>query len=218
MKCPQVKELLGLYLDAELDARRASELRHHLAECAGCDALCQAEHTFQSLLSERLKQTGPAPSVWPTEEAFVRASFPKQTRQEQSVGWADLWRRLLWPSPAYYAGLAAVWLGLFLASPASFRLPPLLAAVRPPGVAAPRLVLLEQRLDLGEWLGVSEAAIGDRTETKLTPHSQRKLNHEAAGLAPVRPDGLALGLSLNALRRATLTGRGDHPAAHCWNC
>ncbi len=41
MNCEYCQEIISLYLDNELDAQAASNVRMHLAECAGCAKMCE---------------------------------------------------------------------------------------------------------------------------------------------------------------------------------
>ncbi len=53
MKCPEVKELMHGYLDAELDLVRSVEMENHLKDCRFCQELYQEQHTLHSLIASK---------------------------------------------------------------------------------------------------------------------------------------------------------------------
>ena len=56
--CRDVAERLYEYLDGELDARRAEEVRHHLEDCERCLKLEDFETAYVSFLEARTRTRG----------------------------------------------------------------------------------------------------------------------------------------------------------------
>jgi hypothetical protein len=193
MKCTEAKELISLYLDSELDARSAQEMQQHLAGCAGCARLARAEAEFSAALAARLNDSTRTPSLWMAEEAFVTESFRERRKPGRAVDraaslvatWVSSCRALLWPSPKYYAGLAAVWLLLLLLRPAAPEATPQAAALRQRMSPESRRVLVAQRRELRELLSAPEPAPQDARPPTAPPRSERE------GLPPraFRPAG-----------------------------
>jgi hypothetical protein len=194
MKCSEVKELIGLCLDSELDPRGAQEMRRHLEQCPDCAKLCRAEQALDAALRSKLQPASPTASLWQAEEAFVAKAFPRRDRE--GVPRADaaraIWsfcRQLLWPNPAYYAGLAVIWLFLLALSPATPGRATQAAAPRQGLSAQSRLVLLEQRRELRELLDSPEPAPQPRPQKTLAPRSERKDDNHEATTEPATPVG-----------------------------
>ncbi len=53
--CAEVMERLYEYLDGELTARRAAEVKAHLQDCAPCTALLSFEDTYVRFLEARAR-------------------------------------------------------------------------------------------------------------------------------------------------------------------
>ena len=126
MNCDAVLNLVDPYLDSELDARTALEIRQHLGRCPRCANRFAEAEQFAARLQTRLRQ-GPDPHpVWQqiearilaqdTETAPARSSAPRRARADTEPG-EPWWRFWLWPSPRCYAGLACVWLVLAWLNP-----------------------------------------------------------------------------------------------------
>ena len=65
MNCEQVREMIGLYLDSELDGRSAQEVRAHLEQCSECAGLCRAEQALSDALRAKLKPGAPTAGYRP---------------------------------------------------------------------------------------------------------------------------------------------------------
>lgn len=188
MNCDQVRELIGLYLDSELEARTAQEVREHLNHCPECAQVYRTEQTFLAALEAKLKEAAPTPSLWQAEEAFVARAFRDRAAdrraplvREPGWGWGRaFWREFLWPSPAYYAGLSVVWAGLLVWRLAISEPVPSTAATPSRMSPATRLALLEQRRELRELLVGPEAGLRPPQAKALSPQSQvQPLPHQA---------------------------------------
>ena len=180
MNCDQVREIIGLYLDSELDGRSATEVRAHLEECQECAALYHRERAFDEALRARLKPSAPTVSLWKAEEAFVAETLQRpiegetapRPRRGAAARRNSFWREFLWPAPSYYAGLAVVWLLLLALRPG----PPEPAR---PAMAHPRMspearfALLEQRRELKELLASPDPAPKEQREKPAPPRSER---------------------------------------------
>jgi hypothetical protein len=151
------------YLDSELDVRSSQEVREHLASCAHCAKAFAGEEQFHRQLNSRLKHGNRTAPVWDVvEEAVTGATVePSQTapvgnhqvperKSKVSVSSLVWW---LWPSPRYYAGLAALWLILLPLHLASRDPIPARQSSSASVPVAARTVLLEQRRMLAELLG-----------------------------------------------------------------
>jgi hypothetical protein len=181
MNCREAKELIGPYLDSELDARSTLQVRQHLEQCAQCASQWRAEQALEVALRARLKDPPKTPSWWEDEERYVTRAFEQRAvaeaagdraagRRAKRMAW---WHELLWPSPAYYAGLAAVWLLLCL-GPTGLGSAKQATGPRPSLSRESRLVLLEQRQELRELLASPESTSSAPTEGKASaPHSER---------------------------------------------
>jgi anti-sigma factor RsiW len=182
MNCDQVKEMLGLYLDSELDGRSAQEVRTHLEQCQACAELCRTEQRFNEALQARLRPAAPTAALWEAEEAFVTEAFKHQGSDQATLGKSSLprrprssfWREFLWPAPGYYAGLAAVWLLLLVLRPGA---PvsggqPTMARSR---TASPSpSALFEQRREQLQALLRAEAAAEKPLKKTTSPRSERE--------------------------------------------
>ncbi len=159
MNCQEIRSLSGPYLDSELDAKTSLEIQDHLATCAACAQVFAAEEKLNAQLTARLRSGEATPDLWKTAEERVRAAAaansasarPRPARFTPTV--ESWWRAWLWPSPQFYAGLAAVWAVMLTvhwldaddAATASRR-------SLPPSPETER-VLVEQRRELAEMLG-----------------------------------------------------------------
>jgi len=160
MNCIQTQELLGPYLDSELDARTVQEIRAHLVECDECANLYQAEERFNRVVSTALGRETKDGAFWAHEEAFItRSSAPGRQSAMPPLRArvvASPWVELLWPTPKYYLALAAIWLALLVGNWSS-SVPFTQRAVQQPlRAAASRLDLAEQHRQLRELLGLVE--------------------------------------------------------------
>jgi len=198
MKCNKVKELIGAYLDSELDTRVTQQVLRHLDQCPACAALCRREQAFEAALRRKLQASSRTPSLWEAEEALVAETF--RAREDRvaaeadpslaATTWFSQWRELLWPSPLYYAGLAAVWLFLLALNPGTPEPAKQTALHRQRMSATSRLALLEQRRELQKLLAAPEAAAPEADAQFLQPRSERNgQNHDASILPATRQTG-----------------------------
>ena len=116
----------------------------------------------------------PVPGEWRDQILRTAAARDDRRTQASSPLVTSWWRELLWPSPQAWAGLAAVWLLIFLVNvsdvrsktPSNSRIP------APSGEAA--LILQEQRRLMAELIG-SPARLSDAVTTPDSrPRSQGK--------------------------------------------
>lgn len=198
MKCHKVKELIGAYLDSELDTRVTQQVLRHLDQCPACAALCRRDQAFQDALRRKLRESSRTPALWEAEEALVGETF--RTCEDRVAAeaeptlatptWFSKWRDLLWPSPLYYAGLAVVWLFLLVATPGTPEPAKQTAMHRHRMSTASRLALLEQRRELQKMLAAPEAAAPEAEGPFLQPRSERnKQTYDASTQSAPRPNG-----------------------------
>lgn len=64
MKCNDARKLLHPYLDSELDTKSSLEVEQHLASCAECAGLFEAESKFDARLREALRRGERTPALW----------------------------------------------------------------------------------------------------------------------------------------------------------
>ncbi|MCX6905083.1 MAG: zf-HC2 domain-containing protein [Verrucomicrobia bacterium] len=198
MKCNKVKQLIGAYLDSELDTQVTQQVLRHLDQCPACAALCRREQAFEAALRRKLQASSRTPALWEAEEALVGETF--RAREDRvaaeaepnsaTATWFSKWRDLLWPSPLYYAGLAAVWLFLLVAAPGTPEPAKQTAMHRHRMSTTSRLALLEQRRELQKLLAAPEAAAPETEGPFLQPRSERnKQSYDASIHSAPRPSG-----------------------------
>jgi len=101
--CEQTKKLLGAWLDGELDAARAADVRLHVQECASClDEKAQLERLDSSL--KRLLEANASQVDFKTFWVGVRQRIadgkPRDSRVLEWVRAVLSPRRLAWAVPA----------------------------------------------------------------------------------------------------------------------
>jgi len=113
MNCQEAMNLWSSYQDGELDPPFRGEILNHLAACADCRRFFEAQGEFDAVLTRALKQRPPTSSLWKRQESALQAAFrsPEPERAPNSF-----WAGFLWPSPACYGALAALWLLLLAAN------------------------------------------------------------------------------------------------------
>jgi hypothetical protein len=113
MKCEEAMNLWSSYQDGELDARFCGEISSHLAACADCRRFFETQAKFDAALTRALKQRPVTAALWQRQESAVRAVFrsPEPERAPSSF-----WTGFLWPRPAFYGALAALWVLLLAAN------------------------------------------------------------------------------------------------------
>ena len=112
MNCQEIIQLWSSYHDNELDAPFRQEIQSHLKTCASCQCFYLAQQEHDMALAQCLNQGSPTVSLWQQEEAFIKATF-QPAPSNKTTPWQQ-WTALLWPNPKFYAGLAAVWVALFI--------------------------------------------------------------------------------------------------------
>ena len=167
MQCQEVTALSGAYLDDELDGQTTDAVRAHLTHCAECAAFYRSEAAWDAELRHSLNRPAKTESLWVVEEAFAIDQFASQARRSHGdapfgwarANWSACWRELLWPSPSYYLGLAAVWLVLLALWPDAVE--PLIVPTAGPVQLSieSRQLLREQRRVLSEMLTLPESPI-----------------------------------------------------------
>jgi len=117
MKCDEVQQLHGPYLDSELDAKTTLEVQQHVATCPECARVLTAQAKADTRIMAGLKLGQRTPALWEQVEQRVIATARSNARPRcttsgsQPISW---WRELLWPSPWAWAGGAAAWAMIFL--------------------------------------------------------------------------------------------------------
>src|SRR6266581_5605194 len=84
MKCAEVRKLVRLYLDSELDAKNSFEVEQHLELCAECAGLFEAEKKFDVRLGRFLRRGHATRALWenievqiaPVRRGKLRALWP----------------------------------------------------------------------------------------------------------------------------------------------
>ena len=71
MKCAEVRKLVQLYLDSELDSKNSFEVAEHLESCAECAGLFEAEKNFSVRLSKFLRNGSRTVSLWREIESQI---------------------------------------------------------------------------------------------------------------------------------------------------
>jgi len=71
MKCAEVRRLVRLYLDSQLDAKNSFEIEQHLESCAECAGLFGAEKKFDERLGRFLRRGLATPALWEKTEAQI---------------------------------------------------------------------------------------------------------------------------------------------------
>ena len=119
MKCDEVLQLHGPYLDSELDAKTTLEIQQHVATCAWCARVFAAEAKLEARIIAGLKQGHRTAALWEQVEQRVVAAAKSASRPRTAIldsrpsflsALNAQLATLLWPSPRAWARLAAVWL------------------------------------------------------------------------------------------------------------
>ena len=95
MDCTELERSIDAYLDGEFDARERIEVDTHLAGCARCRALADAQRRVRDAIRARLREAmappAPAGRAPPALRARIEESLARQRR--------PLWRRAFAPIP-----------------------------------------------------------------------------------------------------------------------
>jgi anti-sigma factor RsiW len=185
MKCDEVQQLHGPYLDSELDAKTTSEIQQHVATCGECVRLFATEAKLDARLMAGLRQGQRTAALWEQVEQRVVTAAQSDARSRPSTldarppGWLSTINSqlstLLWPHPKAWAGLAAVWLVILGVNFATGETTPRLEArVTPPSPDTLRLLKQQEQL-LAELSGWAEPREADRPKaTPPRPRTERR--------------------------------------------
>ncbi len=80
MRCAEVRKLVGLYLDSELDAKTSFEIQQHLGSCLECAGLFEAEKKFDERLGQFLRHGKSTRSLWERIEARIAPSGSRRIK------------------------------------------------------------------------------------------------------------------------------------------
>ena len=197
MSCHEIPSLTGPYLDSELDAKTSLAIQQHLATCPGCARRFAAEQEFTTRLTTSLRRGEPTPELWQGIEERVRAAAARKDRvragrEQRAEPW---WRAWLWPSPRFYAGVAALWIVMLTVHFGFLREPTQVQAANNPPSSIVQSALAQQRRELAEMLGnIGPPGVAPATQSKLvSPRSELRQLHDQTGQTtwlPVTPDSL----------------------------
>ena len=73
MRCHEARNLLGPYLDSELDAKTSLEIAQHLGSCADCARVFDAEAKLEARISRALRPGPLSTELWTKVEAKLVA-------------------------------------------------------------------------------------------------------------------------------------------------
>jgi len=74
MKCTEVRKLIQLYLDSELDSKESLDVAEHLKSCAECAGLFEAEKNFAERVNRFLREGSRTPSLWTAIESRIESA------------------------------------------------------------------------------------------------------------------------------------------------
>jgi hypothetical protein len=86
MKCAEVRKLVQVYIDSELDAKHSLEVEQHLECCLECAGLFDAEKRFDERLGRFLRKPSRTASLWRNIEAQI-APAAAPISHTSSVWW-----------------------------------------------------------------------------------------------------------------------------------
>ena len=188
MKCDEIQNLRGPYLDSELDAKASQEIQQHLAACPACARLFAEEQKLDARLMAGLSRGPRTAALWEQLEREVAARTESSRRRQsahsfQSEDSADWIGRLLnqirtgWQHSRWaWSGLAAAWviiLALNVAGRGSDA--PLVAGQELPSASEVRFAVKQQHLLMAELAVTSEPVPADKPKAAL--HSPRSERH-----------------------------------------
>jgi anti-sigma factor RsiW len=181
MKCEEVQNLQGPYLDSELDTRTTLEIGQHLKSCPECARRFAEGEELEARIKAGLNRGQRTAELWIQIERSVAASVPVTNRPSLtppaprqgmlsalSAQVQGGWRRSRWA----WSGLAAVWaviLGLHFTA----REPgtPPVTAQRVPSASEMRLAWIQKQLLMADLAGVPKQVPADKP--KAVPPSPR---------------------------------------------
>lgn len=87
MRCHEVRQFLGPYLDSELDAKTTQEIESHLESCTDCARVFASEETLDTRIFAALRQGPRTPAIWEKLEARITPArrFARFTRSHPLV-------------------------------------------------------------------------------------------------------------------------------------
>ncbi len=108
MNCGEVKGLIQLYLDSELDARSTLEAQRHLESCVSCARLLDALHEQDRLLREAARAAAPDSARVRAEilDAIAQEIQEEKTRRTTNRSPARWFKKAAWQRIAAAAVLA----------------------------------------------------------------------------------------------------------------
>ncbi len=73
MRCHEVRNLFGPYLDSELDAKTSYEIEQHLEMCPDCARVFETERKFDERIFAALRRGEKTPELWERLESRIAA-------------------------------------------------------------------------------------------------------------------------------------------------
>lgn len=190
MKCHEIQTLVGPYLDSELDVRASAEVQEHLTACAACARAFAIEEKERAQLFAALREGQANPALWEQTEQLVRETArardpsatlasrsedtpvihaaPRPPRSRDAEPW---WQAWLWPSPRFYAGIAAVWAVILTLNVLTADRPGGPTRAAAPSSAETRRAFAEQRRELAELLGLAVTPVRTLKPAVAPPQS-----------------------------------------------
>ena len=83
MRCHEVRQRIGFYLDSELDVETCLRVKQHLETCPDCARALEAEARLEHHLGAMLNRGERTPSLWKEAEDRVRAPLAATTQPRQ---------------------------------------------------------------------------------------------------------------------------------------
>ena len=119
MRCHEARNLIGPYLDSELDAKTSCEIVQHLESCAECTRFFEEEEKLDKRIFSALREGQKDPALW----ARLESSIAEHHR------WEKLWPRLRLAQVGLATALAVVLIAISLSLGFRERVPDLALAV-----------------------------------------------------------------------------------------
>ena len=96
MRCHEARQLIGPYLDSELDAKSSFEIEQHLESCRDCAQFFEAEQKLDDRISSLLRQGQKTGPLWERVESQVAAPgfrariWPRRILMRMGLGFATI--------------------------------------------------------------------------------------------------------------------------------